>query len=116
VVLRSCIEFVLQDDRGGLAIDTRPVGPSLCRRRRTARAPTRHRAEALLGQVARESLIPETDGNAQEWRDRIDPPPGQDRLAPLAARDVERQPDDDLRIVGKVVSIIHQAARAIPPG
>ena len=60
------IELVLQDDRGRLAVDPRPVDVALGSRRRAARATAFHRSQALFGEMAGETLIAERDRQAHE--------------------------------------------------
>ena len=94
------VELVLQDDRRGLAIDAGPRWASpLGAARRAPRTATLHRAETLLGEMAGQTLVTIADRRREERPPRRDPLPRDRGLAPLPARDVERQADDELRDV-----------------
>ena len=60
------VELVLEDDGGGLAVDPGAVRVALGGRRRAARAAALHRSEALLGEMAGQTLVAERDWQAHE--------------------------------------------------
>ncbi len=60
------VELVLEDDRGGLAVDPGPVGVTLGRRRRTTGPAPLHGTEPFLGKMAGQALIAERDRQAHK--------------------------------------------------
>ena len=92
----SCVELVLEDDRGSLAIDPGAIGVALHSRRRPAGTAPFHGTHPRFGEVARQTLVAEGYRQTQDRGDRGDPLAGHRRLRAFVAVRVERQPDDEL--------------------
>ena len=82
----TCVELVLEDDGGGLAIDPRPIGIALGLARRSAGPTTLHRAETGLGEMAAQPFVAECYRNPEPDGHGVRPGPGQGRLRTLRAR------------------------------
>ena len=93
---RPSVQLVLEDDRGRFPIHPGAVCLALGRRRRPARATSLHRPEPLLGQMARQSFIPEADRQPDEWRDRRHPLSRVFGLRARLTRGLEWKPNDEL--------------------
>ena len=68
-----CVELVLEDDRGGLAVDPGAMRIALGSRRRPAGPAPFHRAHPQLGEMARQTLVPKGYRQSQERRDLFHP-------------------------------------------
>ena len=73
----ACVELVLEDDGGGLAIHTGPVGVALGPARRTAGSSPFHGSESGLGEVAGQPLVAECYRKTDPDRQRLAPGAGE---------------------------------------
>ena len=93
------VQLVLEDDRGGLAVDPLALGAPLRGGWRAAGPAALHRPKALLGAMAAQALVAERDRPAGERRNVGGPGARRVDHRSLDARRLERQPDHQLQVV-----------------